>query len=165
MFLGDIPDGTSVMVDANIIAYHAIRAEGLTDVIAPFLERVETGSLRGFTTTVLVAEALHRVMAAEAAQAHSLPAVRIVQRLKEKPDLVRTLPHRPLTRDVLGMRIGIEVVTTELLTRAEALFTLHGLLTNDSITLAVMEHLGLTHIATNDDDFDAVPGLTVWKPR
>jgi hypothetical protein len=28
-----------------------------------------------------------------------------------------------------------------------------------------MEHLGLTHLATNDDDLDRIPGLTIWKPR
>jgi predicted nucleic acid-binding protein len=36
---------------------------------------------------------------------------------------------------------------------------------NDSLTVAAMEKLGLTDIATNDGDFDSIAGLTVWKPR
>ena len=40
-----------------------------------------------------------------------------------------------------------------------------GLLTNDATTVALMRRHGLSDVATNDDDFDAVPGLTVWKPR
>jgi len=40
-----------------------------------------------------------------------------------------------------------------------------GLFTNDAIALALMRREGLDHIVTNDDDFDGVAGLTVWKPR
>jgi len=28
-----------------------------------------------------------------------------------------------------------------------------------------MQRHGISHLATNDDDFDWVPGVTVWKPR
>jgi len=28
-----------------------------------------------------------------------------------------------------------------------------------------MEKLAISHLVTNDDNFDAVNGLTVWKPR
>jgi len=38
------------------------------------------------------------------------------------------------------------------------------LLTNDALLLAVVEKLGLSYLATNDDDFDSIPGLTVCKP-
>jgi len=40
-----------------------------------------------------------------------------------------------------------------------------GLLTNDAIVIALMRRQGLSHLVTNDDDFDAVPGITVWKPK
>jgi predicted nucleic acid-binding protein len=39
------------------------------------------------------------------------------------------------------------------------------LLTNDALTIAVMEKLGLSHLVTNDDNFDSITGVTVWKPR
>ena len=41
----------------------------------------------------------------------------------------------------------------------------YGLLTNDAMIVALMQRHRLSHLITNDDDFDAVPGLTVWKPR
>jgi predicted nucleic acid-binding protein len=37
-------------------------------------------------------------------------------------------------------------------------------LTNDALILAVMEKLGVTLLATNDDDFDGVEGIIVYKP-
>lgn len=40
----------------------------------------------------------------------------------------------------------------------------HRLLTNDALTLAVMEKLSVNQLATNDDDFDSIPGLIISKP-
>lgn len=40
----------------------------------------------------------------------------------------------------------------------------HGLLTMDAFHAAVMKRLNMKHIATNDADFERVPGLKVWKP-
>ncbi len=49
--------------------------------------------------------------------------------------------------------------------REKVRLTQHRLLTNDALTTAVMEKPAISHLATNDDNFDAVSGLTVWKPR
>jgi predicted nucleic acid-binding protein len=40
----------------------------------------------------------------------------------------------------------------------------YGLLTNDALTVAIMQHLGLTHLASHDADFDRVPGITRYRP-
>jgi predicted nucleic acid-binding protein len=53
----------------------------------------------------------------------------------------------------------------EILFEATRIAQTHGLLTNDSIIVALMQCYAITHLATNDDDFDRVPGITVWKPR
>ena len=37
-------------------------------------------------------------------------------------------------------------------------------MTNDSLHLAAALRAGVTLMATNDSQFDAVPGLTVFKP-
>src|SRR6266566_2285966 len=50
------------------------------------------------------------------------------------------------------------------LARGADLSAQHRLLTNDALTLAVMEKRGVTALATNDDDFDTVEGITVYKP-
>ena len=37
-------------------------------------------------------------------------------------------------------------------------------LTGDALVIAVMRHHGLTHLASLDDDFDRVPGITRYAP-
>ena len=39
-----------------------------------------------------------------------------------------------------------------------------GLLTNDAVTVALMQAHGLTRVASSDADFDRVPGLTRYAP-
>jgi predicted nucleic acid-binding protein len=39
-----------------------------------------------------------------------------------------------------------------------------GLLTNDALVVAVMERRRLTHLASNDADFDRVPGISRYAP-
>ena len=39
-----------------------------------------------------------------------------------------------------------------------------GLLSNDAMIVAMMEREGLTNLASNDGDFDRVPGLTRFSP-
>jgi predicted nucleic acid-binding protein len=41
----------------------------------------------------------------------------------------------------------------------------HRLLLGDASIVAQMQQHGIVHLATNDDDFDRVLGVTVWKPR
>lgn len=39
------------------------------------------------------------------------------------------------------------------------------LLLGDASIVVQMQRYGIVHLVTNDDDFDRVPGITVWKPR
>src|SRR5262245_48040769 len=114
----------------------------------------------------MVAEATHKVMLAEAVEQHGLNHQGLAHRLQRKRELIATLAkHQNVPLFVRALRIHVEPVTLDLVDRAAALSVKHRLLTNDAITVASMEKLGLTHLVTNDDNFDTVAGLTIWKPK
>jgi len=69
------------------------------------------------------------------------------------------------TERLPSFNVIVEPVTFVHLQTAQGLSTLHGLLTNDSLTAAVMQALGITDLASNDPDLTAVPGLTIWRPQ
>jgi predicted nucleic acid-binding protein len=56
-------------------------------------------------------------------------------------------------------------ITLDLLESATHISVQHSILTNDALIIAGMQQFGLTHLVTNDDDFDNIPDLSVWKPR
>lgn len=163
--LSDIPNNTACFVDANIFYYCLVNTPDLTSDCVGFMRRVEQGDLNALTSSVAVVEAVHKVMLTEATQKHSLSRQGLAHRLQRQGHLISTLTeHKKVAELVRGLKIHVEPLTLDLLERATDRSIKHQLLTNDALTLAVMEKLRLTNIATNDEDFDSVAHLTVWKP-
>ena len=64
-------------------------------------------------------------------------------------------------------QLGIQVLDQcrpTLVAAAAVVSQQHGLLSNDALIVAVMQANGLTCLASNDADFDRVPGLTRYAP-
>jgi predicted nucleic acid-binding protein len=157
--LSDIPEGAICSLDATIFYYHLVGAPTLSDECSDLLKRIELGRVQGVTSSVALAETTHKVMLAEVVHQG------LIARLKRHPALLDGLTsHHQVVATVRGLRLPVEAITLDLLARGAALSIQERLLTNDSLTLAVMEQLGVTVLATNDDDFDTVSGITVYKP-
>ena len=63
-------------------------------------------------------------------------------------------------------QLGIQVlmIPPHLIAAAASLSQQTGLLSNDALIVAAMHANGLTRLASNDADFDRVPGLTRYAP-
>ena len=104
-------------------------------------------------------------MTIEAALILGRPMTGIVRWLRRHPtDIQRLVQYRRSLDDLLAIPLPILSVTGSQVSRAADLSRLHGLLTNDALVVAVMQDHGLTHLASNDADFDRVPGITRYAP-
>jgi predicted nucleic acid-binding protein len=159
----NIPPGETVFIDANIFYYHFVSLPGLSIACKHFLHRIEQGAITGMTATVVLAEAQHKVMLAEAVQKYGLSPQGLVRRLTQTTGMLAGLLHHHIVLVAMNVRIG--PLTMAILQQAADLSVTHELLTNDAALLAHMQALGITHLASNDNDFDKVTGITVWKPR
>ena len=163
--LAAIPSGIRVFIDANIFIYHFTHTP-LTAACTKFLHRVEVGDVEGITSVITLAEVAHRLMLLEAIQIHGLSSHVAVRKLKENPALVQHLSgYKVVSETVPGFNVAVETITSTHLRTAQSLSVAYGLLTNDSLTAAVMQSLSLTDLASNDPDFSLVPALTVWRPQ
>jgi predicted nucleic acid-binding protein len=163
--LRDIPPGIHCFVDANIFYYHLVETPPLSEECSNFFERVERGEITASTSSVVVAEAIHKVMLADAVAQHKLDRAGLAHRLQRHRQQIATLTeHTKVTALAHALSIHVEPVTLSTLERAAAISIKFQLLTNDALTLAIMGHLGLKDLATNDENFDTA-GITVWKPR
>jgi predicted nucleic acid-binding protein len=164
--LTDIPEGALCYLDATIFYYHLVETPALSDECSDLLKQIELGRIHGVTSSVALAEATHKVMLAEVVSQHGVAHQGLIARLKRHRALLDGLTsHHRVVTTVRGLRLHVEAITLELLARGVALSTQERLLTNDALTLAVMEHLGVTILATNDDDFDTITRITVYKPH
>lgn len=89
--LSEIPSGSQVFIDANIFVYHFGSDGDLADACTEFLLRVENRDVRAFTSTIILAEVLHRLLIVEGVEKYGLPLKGIVRYLKEHPDVVMSL--------------------------------------------------------------------------
>jgi predicted nucleic acid-binding protein len=159
-----VPDGTAIFIDANIFVL-AGATGALAEACRGLLTRVRQQQLQGFTATFVVAEVTHRVMVNEARERLNLSARETVEQLQQQPDLVRSLTrHLTVASDIGKAGVDILPLTVKDLHASKTYRRDYGLLTNDSLILAVMRNNKLRHLASHDSGFTSVPGLQLWMP-
>ena len=165
MTFASLPRGTSVFLDANTFVFHFQPHASFGPPCAALLMRIERQELVGYTSTHVLSETAHRLMTIEARAMSGWSAGKLLQRLKQNPAAVQSLTaHRRAIEQILQSRIRVLSIPPAMLAAAAALSQQHGLLTNDALIVAVMHANGLTELASNDDDFDRVPGFTRYAP-
>ena len=67
-------------------------------------------------------------------------------------------------RDLLQARVDILPLSYRDLHASRQFRETYGLMTNDSLLVAVMRRTRARYLATNDADFERIPGITVCLP-
>jgi predicted nucleic acid-binding protein len=118
-----------------------------------------------FTAAFVVAEVIHRVMVNEARQQLQRSARETVEYLQQNPAFVRRLSRHLTVASDIG-KVGVDILPLAVndLYASKAFRRDHGLLTNDSLIVAVMRNHKLRHLASHDGRFDRIPGLQLWNP-
>ena len=161
----DLVAGESVFLDANTLVYHFTQEPLHGASCTHLLQRIENQEISGFTSTHILSEVTHRVMAIEAIAGQGWPLAGIANRLRGHPAVVQQLTgFRRAVERVLQSRIQILTISPSLIVAAAAVSQQTGLLSNDALIVAIMQANGLTKLASNDGAFDRVPGLTRYAP-
>jgi predicted nucleic acid-binding protein len=161
-----LPAGSQAFVDANVMAYFFLQVEPFAETCKGFFHRVSTLEIEAFTGADVAGSVIHRVMVAEAITNLGLQPGEAVSYLKTHPGAIKQLQwYRAIPSDIAQARVHILDVTYRELHASKKYRADYGLLTADSIILAVMERYKLIHLVTNDPDFEWVPGIKVWMPR
>ena len=165
MTFADLVAGDVVFVDANILTYHfqphPVWGRSCNDL----LQRIENRELAGFTSTHALSEVSHRLMTIEASVLFGWPFAGISNRLRAHPAQVQKLTaFRQAIDRILQSNLQVLALAPALVAAAAALSQHVGLLSNDALIAAVMQANGLTRLASSDQDFDRVPGLTRYEP-
>jgi predicted nucleic acid-binding protein len=108
---------------------------------------------------------MHRLMLLEAVHKGLISGGQLARKLKERPEIVKSLrEYNRSIQQIPRMRIRVSAITSAIVRASEAVRVQEGLLTNDSITVALMRQVGLTAIATYDADLDRIAGLSIYEP-
>jgi predicted nucleic acid-binding protein len=165
MTFADLLAGEAIFLDANTLVYHFVSDPVYGAACSQLLQRIENKEIQGLTSTHILTEMAHRIMTIEAISAFTWPVAGIARRLRQHPAQVQQLAgfHHAVER-VLQSRIQVLAVPVPLVAAGTMVSRQTGLLSNDALIVAIMQANGMTKIATEDADFDRVPGITRYAP-
>lgn len=162
MNLTKIPADEFVLLDANILIY-ALQQQSRQCI--ELLRRCAEEQVIGYIADNILAEVLHTLMIAEARDNNWIAGANPARQLSEQPKRVMAL-HRyeGLLRDILNMGLRMESLQREDFISALVVQRQSGLLTNDALLVAMAYRLRIKAIASADQAFKRVQGITVYSP-
>lgn len=153
-------------VDTNIFHAHAENLGDVSAYASRFMLEITKGERRASTYVGTIADAVHKMMLSEAAMAFSRPRAKLLSWIQNHQESIKKLTlFRQAADEFANIPVRLLPTGPSTISLAAGLAQQHGLLTNDAIAVALMRENNILHLVTNDDDFDRVPGITVWKPR
>jgi predicted nucleic acid-binding protein len=157
--------GQSIFVDANVLLHYFTMHPRYGSACKKLLDRVENQEINGFTSTSVLSEVVHRLMTIEACQLFGWAVKGIARRLRRHPAEVQQLTRSRQAVDEVNL-VGLDVlpISKTEVSLAPDISRQTGLLCGDALIVAVMRAHGLTNLASNDADFDRVPGIARYAP-
>ena len=122
MTFPDLALGDGVFIDANTLIYHCtldpVHGPACTDL----LDRIGLGEITGFTSTHVLAEVAHRLMALEAARLLGKPKGSMAKFLKKHlADIQRLTGFRQAIEDLCASNLNILAIPSSLVPTMTAL--------------------------------------------
>jgi len=163
MNLDDIPAGSLCVIDTNVLIY---AEQGVSLQAQRLLRRIEERDVAGVLPQPVWQETMHRLMVTEAIMLGHVRGPNPARQLAGKPEIVKGLDmYRDKVRALVTMGLGFEECKEDdLLEKAVQLQENYGLLTNDSLIVAMSIRLGADGVASADSRFHAVKEITTYIP-
>jgi predicted nucleic acid-binding protein len=165
MTFANIGNGSHVFLDANTLIYHSSADPKYGPACKQLIERVARTEIRGFTSAHVLADVAHRMMTLEAIAQFGWSAKGIGPRLRGHPaEVQKLIRFQQAVAEVSQVGLQVLPIDLYLVSAATGVSRQYGLLTGDALIVAVMQHHGLTDLASEDNDFDRVPGISRYAP-
>jgi predicted nucleic acid-binding protein len=162
--LNSIPNARAIFIDANVFHLYLRGPKDLSKESAKFLERIESGEIPGYTSTLVLDELMYKILLRKIEEKHTQNPLIVVE--KDFGEIAKNSYYvKEAIELVLGInRLNVLDVTKEDVQHAPDLMESFSLLPRDAVHVSVMLNHSITDIASADSDFDRVKDLTRWNP-
>ena len=166
MKLSSIPSGTSIFIDANIFLFDIFEDPYFGDASYDFIKKIESLEIKGYTSTLVLDEVLFKMILMEASNKLNVSMKNVVRLLKKEPEKLAALEKSwENIREIQNMEnLTIFGVSPAIFKDAVEIAQTCKLLPHDATHAALAKEMNIRNIATNDEDFERVDFLRVWKP-
>ena len=164
MRLANLSVGDSVFVDSNPFVYYFQPHALFGPDCQLLLDRINRHEVAGYTSTHVLTETVHRLMVLEAGLILGWGQSKIKAKLLKNPGAFSKLTlFRGALDTILWSQVRVLHIAPTDLVSAAAISQQIGLLSSDALIVALMRANGIDKLASNDADFDHVPGLTRYE--
>jgi predicted nucleic acid-binding protein len=165
MTFNDILPGDAIFLDANCLIYAIFNDPRYGPACQRLLERIDNQDIHGFTSAHVLSEMAHRVMTLEASARFNRSLTGMTNWLRRHPTEVQQLTRpRQAIDEVQVSKVQVLPAEGMEVSRAADVSVVCGLLSSDALIVTVMQRHGLYRLASNDADFDRLPGLIRYAP-
>lgn len=163
MNLDGIPGGSLCVIDTNVLLY---AEQGVSFQAQRLLRRIEAREVLGVMPQPVWQELMHKLMLAEAIMLGYLSGGNPARQLAGKPEVIKKLTvYKDKMKSLVVLGMGFEPCTkSDLTDKAVAIQTRYGLLTNDSVILAIALRLEADVLVSADKQFQAIKEMRVCAP-
>ena len=157
---------SKIFIDANIFLYGAMDYTKYRATCRAFLQNIESGTYFAATSALVLNEIVHKLILAETTKTYRLRSESEAKKLiEDKPETISSLTRVWKTYAVIrAYPLVIYSIDKAIMDMAADLSSRYGLFISDASHLAVMKMNGISNIATNDNDFQLVEDISIYKP-
>ena len=164
--LDSLAPQSKIFIDTNIFLYGALDYTKYRATCRAFLQNIESGTYFAATSALVLNEIVHKLILAETTKTYRLRSESEAKKLiEDKPETISSLTRVWKTYAVIRayplVIYSIDETTMDL---AADLSSRYGLFISDASHLAVMKMNGISNIVTNDNDFQLVEDISIYKP-
>ena len=161
--LSEVPSGERIFIDTNIFLYSAFEHPAFGNTCREFLKRTQKKEMAGFSSDFVLNEVFHKLMIAEVANNLGLDRRNAVSIIKKKPELIEGLKRVWVEMELINS-FNITILSGSTFPEFIEVSRRYRLMATDAAHVAIMLANEIKNIATNDDDFERIEWLKLWKP-
>lgn len=163
MSLDDIPSGSLCVIDTNVLIY---AEQGVSLQAQRLLRRIEEMDVAGVLPQPVWQETMHRLMVTEAIMLGHVRGSNPARQLAAKPEIVKSLSmYKDKVRALVTLGLSFEACEqNDLLEKSLQVQEQYGLLTNDSLILAMAIRINTDGLVSADSRFQSVKEITIYVP-
>ena len=165
--LKDFDKKDAIFIDANIFLHHAF---DINPVSVEFLKKIESFNYKVYTSALVLEEISFKLLMQSASnflEKVSVQNVKVLLKDDKKRNQILNPVDNYMNYIELLKESGLVIIDlkgSDMITALQKVKA-YGLITADATHLAIMERKGINHIATDDNDFNVAPDITLWSPQ
>lgn len=159
-------NASEVFIDSKIWLYTFTAHPQWGSACRDLLKKIETAQIEGFTSPLVIAETIHKLMLFEVRDRFKIPLPSAVSYLKMNYAVIPTLAEFQKALDRIYVRSNVTIleISNTAFASSYSLMKKYQLLSFDALHAATCLAYNIHHFATNDKDFKRVKELTIWSP-